>query len=292
MACSAERGDPFGGQVHIHQEPEHSSARYQHFIGGLQSPGGVSQGLIDIGSFQQGVGLKDPLPRLPTGQQTNNGGDGDPEPSDAGLTSHYGRIVGDAAEIHLSRLGEGCRPGRSPAGGQPELSGALRCPPMAPTTQAAPATTQQSSPPQEQCLLQLAVPYFSKRDSATWQGHRMGFSSTCAMAVAFLRPGCLAGGGQPDDHCLALVERFGHTTDATAQLQAMERLEIQSTFRTDGCIEEVIAQLGLGIPIPVGWLHHGPVSAPIGGGHWSLVVGWDPPAAGPPSDLSWRVWPP
>jgi hypothetical protein len=32
----------------------------------------------------------------------------------------------------------------------------------------------------------------------------------------------------------------------------------------------------MGIPVPVGWLHKGPVNAPSGGGHWSLVVGWDP----------------
>lgn len=38
----------------------------------------------------------------------------------------------------------------------------------------------------------------------------------------------------------------------------------------------MIAQLRLGFPVPVGWLHHGPVEAPSGGGHWRLVVGWDP----------------
>lgn len=27
---------------------------------------------------------------------------------------------------------------------------------------------------------------------------------------------------------------------------------------------------------PVGWLHQGPISAPPGDGHHSLVVGWDP----------------
>ncbi len=26
----------------------------------------------------------------------------------------------------------------------------------------------------------------------------------------------------------------------------------------------------------MGSLHKGPISAPAGGGHWSLVVGWDP----------------
>jgi hypothetical protein len=102
----------------------------------------------------------------------------------------------------------------------------------------------------------------------------MCFSSTCAMAAAHLKPGCLAGGSQPDDRYLALVERFGDTTNAQAQVRALERLGIQATFRIDGCIEQLIAQLG--IPITAGWLHRGHVSAPSGGGHWSLVVGWDP----------------
>jgi hypothetical protein len=125
-------------------------------------------------------------------------------------------------------------------------------------------------------LLTLPVPYFCQRDSATLQGHRMCFSSTCVMAAAYLKPGCLAGGGQPDDHYLALVERFGDTTNSQAQVAALQRLGIQANFRTDGRIEQLIAQLRSGFPIPVGWLHHGYASAPRGGGHWSLVVGWDP----------------
>jgi len=124
--------------------------------------------------------------------------------------------------------------------------------------------------------LSLAVPYFSQRDSASAQGDRMCYSSTCAMAAAFLNPGCLDGQGQRDDRYLALVQRFGDTTNSQAQVAALRRLGIQATFRTDGRIEQLIAQLQLRIPIPVGWLHHGPVNAPRGGGHWSLVVGWDP----------------
>ena len=33
-------------------------------------------------------------------------------------------------------------------------------------------------------------------------------------------------------------------------------------------------QINLGRPVAVGWLHHGPVSAPSGGGHWSVVIGF------------------
>jgi len=104
----------------------------------------------------------------------------------------------------------------------------------------------------------------------------MCFSSTCAMAAAYLKPGCLVGAGQLDDRYLSLVQRHGDTTDPAAQIQTLRGLGIQAELRTDGRIEQLIAQLRLGIPVPVGWLHHGPVSAPSGGGHWSLVVGWDP----------------
>ncbi len=33
------------------------------------------------------------------------------------------------------------------------------------------------------------------------------------MAAAYLKPGCLAGAGQQDDRCLALVQRHGDTTE-------------------------------------------------------------------------------
>jgi hypothetical protein len=122
----------------------------------------------------------------------------------------------------------------------------------------------------------LQVPYLCQRDSVTAQGSRMCFSSTCAMAAAYLKPGCLAGASQLDDRYLALLQRHGDTTDAAAQIQSLRSLGIQAELRTDGRVEQLIAQLKLGYPVPVGWLHHGPVNAPSGGGHWSLVVGWDP----------------
>ncbi|MBV2350373.1 lysozyme [Synechococcus sp. HK05] len=125
-------------------------------------------------------------------------------------------------------------------------------------------------------LIQLPVPYLSQSDSVTGQGSRMCFASTCAMAASFLRPGCLNGSGQLDDQFLALVQRYGDTTNADAQVAALQSLSIQARFRTDGAIDDLIHQLEFGIPCPVGWLHKGPASSPTGGGHWSLVIGWDP----------------
>jgi GH24 family phage-related lysozyme (muramidase) len=125
-------------------------------------------------------------------------------------------------------------------------------------------------------LIQLPVPYLSQNDSATGQGSRMCFSSTCAMAAAFLKPGSLKGSGQLDDQFLALVQRHGDTTDANAQVAALQSLGIKARFRTDGAIDDLIHQLQLRIPCPVGWLHKGSAASPTGGGHWSLVIGWDP----------------
>lgn len=135
-----------------------------------------------------------------------------------------------------------------------------------------PAPTHTATSP----ALALVVPYFSQNDSTTAQGPRMCFSSTCAMAAAHLRPGCLDGAGQADDRYLQRVWRHGDSTSASAQVAALAELGITARFRCDGRIEHLIAQLQRGIPIPVGWLHRGAVEAPQGGGHWSLVIGVDP----------------
>ena len=124
-------------------------------------------------------------------------------------------------------------------------------------------------------LTQLAVPYLSQNDSATGQGARMCFSSSCAMAAAYLKPDALRGSGQIDDRYLAVVQRYGDTTDPAAQVSALRSLGIEARFQTDGSLNDLIDQLKRGLPCPVGWLHHGPVSAPTGGGHCSLVIGWD-----------------
>lgn len=138
------------------------------------------------------------------------------------------------------------------------------------------STSTTSALPGGRRRLQLEVPYFTQLDSASGQGPRMCFSSTCAMAAEYLRPGCLAGSGQQDDHHLRLLQRSGDTTSATAPVRTLKALGIGASFRNNGSLSDLHEQLERGIPCPVGWLHHGSVSAPRGGGHWSLVVGWDP----------------
>lgn len=102
----------------------------------------------------------------------------------------------------------------------------------------------------------------------------MCFSSTCAMVAETLRPGVLAGSGQPDDRYLRRLQQLGgDTTDVAAQIRTLRSLGFEATFRQDMGEALVESELVAGRPVPVGWLHHGPVTAPRGGGHWSLIVG-------------------
>jgi hypothetical protein len=130
--------------------------------------------------------------------------------------------------------------------------------------------------PKPKAFIDLNVPYYAQLDSVTGQGFKMCFSSSCAMIAEFLKPGCLTGrGGQPDDAYLGIVERFGDTTGSVAQTKALNTLGFKVAMRFNGNISDLVARLRAGSPIAVGWLHHGPMTAPVGGGHWSVVKGWD-----------------
>jgi hypothetical protein len=121
----------------------------------------------------------------------------------------------------------------------------------------------------------LSVPWFSQLDSSTDQARRMCFSSSCAMLLAFLRPGALSG-ANGDDQYLQRVLRYGDTTDAAAQLQALASYGIEAEFTQKASFQTIEAQIAAGIPVPCGYLHRGPVENPGGGGHWLIVVGHTP----------------
>jgi len=125
-------------------------------------------------------------------------------------------------------------------------------------------------------LVQLNVPYLYQLDSEIeGQAGRMCFSSTNAMLVEYLRPGAIRDSGQADDAYLQQVLEFGDTTSAEAQIRALSSYGIEATFRQDGTTAEAKDLLRLGLPVPVGVLHHGSVDSPSGSGHWLLLVGFD-----------------
>jgi len=92
----------------------------------------------------------------------------------------------------------------------------------------------------------LPVPWFAQLDSATDEGRRMCFSSSCAMLLAFLKPGVLYG-LNGDDQYLARVNQFGGTTDPAAQIQALASYGITARFSNQASFSTLEDQIVVGI---------------------------------------------
>ena len=133
---------------------------------------------------------------------------------------------------------------------------------------AKPEASPTPSKPAGSVLLQ--VPYEAQNDNRSGTGWRECFSSSCAMVARFY--GKVSG----DDEYNAIRSRFGDTIDSSAQLRALGSLGLQAAFRQNGDAASLERLIRDGRPVPVGWLHKGPISAPSGGGHWSVVVGFTP----------------
>ena len=114
----------------------------------------------------------------------------------------------------------------------------------------------------------LKVLWQSQLDNKSGTGYRECFSSSCAMLAMHWNKVA------NDDAYNAIRSRYGDSTDAQAQLLALRSLGLKANFHTDGTPAKLEAEIDAGRPVAVGWLHHGPVSGPSGGGHWSVVIGY------------------
>ena len=114
----------------------------------------------------------------------------------------------------------------------------------------------------------LDVPYYSQRDNYR-DANRTCFSSSCAMLLKYLKPNSI----KNDDDYIKTVFNIGDTTEASVQLKALKQYGISASFKQNCGWSDIDAQLTKGIPVPIGILHHGPVSAPTGGGHWLIIIG-------------------
>ncbi len=114
--------------------------------------------------------------------------------------------------------------------------------------------------------------YYPQTDSATSHGDRMCFSSTCAMAIKYLRPDALKGSNADDDY-LRTVLKYGDTTLSTSQIKACQQYGVFASFYQKGTRQALLNELKAGYPVAVGILHKGHVSKPVGGGHWMLLIG-------------------
>lgn len=133
------------------------------------------------------------------------------------------------------------------------------------SAEAAPAPPGAASKPTGSIL--LTVPYEYQNDDPN--GWRQCFSSSCAMVARYYKK--IAS----DTEYNVVRSKYGDTTDAGAQLRALISLGLKAQFQQNGSAQTLEKLLREGRPIPVGWLHHGPSSAPSGGGHWSVVIGYN-----------------
>ena len=130
-----------------------------------------------------------------------------------------------------------------------------------------PAKTAPTSPPTTS--VNLKVPYEYQLDNGP-TGYRECFSSSCAMVARYWNK--IAG----DYEYNRIRRQFGDTTDPQAQLLTLKTLGLRATFEMEGTTAILENLLRSGLPTPVGWLHRGPVTAPSGGGHWTVVSGFTP----------------
>ena len=127
---------------------------------------------------------------------------------------------------------------------------------------------QDEKPAETSNAVLLKVPYQSQLDNESGTGYRECFSSSCAMVAMYY------GRVADDDEYNLVRAKYGDSTDAAAQVAALKELGLVAKFITNGTTFDLRRILDEGRPVPVGWLHKGPVGAPTGGGHWSVVIGY------------------
>jgi len=116
----------------------------------------------------------------------------------------------------------------------------------------------------------LPVPFFPQTDNYA-SPHSTCNSSSCAMALEFLKPGSL-NGPKGDDAYLRRVLDLGQSTDHNVQTKVLQSYGVYSTWSQTLSFADLDRELGLGKPIVIGILHRGTLSRPTGG-HIVVIIG-------------------
>jgi hypothetical protein len=116
----------------------------------------------------------------------------------------------------------------------------------------------------------LPVIYMSQRDNYR-DASRTCFSSSCAMMLKFLKPNSIKG----DNDYIRVVFGYGDSTNSSAQLSALGHYGVNAKFITNGSRDLIKKQIDAGKPVPAGFLHHGNVKNPQGGGHYLCIIGYN-----------------
>lgn len=115
----------------------------------------------------------------------------------------------------------------------------------------------------------LNVPYDWQLDNGSGQGFRECATSSCGMVALYW------GKITSVDAYGKVRSRYGDTTDIQAHVAALRSIGLDVRFVTNGTAKLLETEIEAGRPVPVGWYHKGLVSAPSGGGHWSVVIGFN-----------------
>lgn len=129
--------------------------------------------------------------------------------------------------------------------------------------------------------MKLPVPYFSQIDNDSnlfGDGSRQCCMTSNAMAANFIladrgleslsQRAKRLGLNEPESAYGQILNKYGDTTDHTANTQALTELGLQSYFSTSLSIENAIASLDNKLPMPIG-LHY------KNSGHIVCLVGYD-----------------
>lgn len=139
------------------------------------------------------------------------------------------------------------------------------------------ATWAKTFSPEKTSVNPLVRPYCSQLDNGP-EGWRQCQTSSIAMELIGLRtPGIV-----DDLDYLKIVNKYGDTTLQASHQKALQELRVPYVFsRKWGSPNAIKAAIDSGKGFVAGILHHGPVSAPTGGGHYILIYGY--------TDKAWMV---
>jgi hypothetical protein len=135
--------------------------------------------------------------------------------------------------------------------------------------QGSPAATAPAAPRPTNPL--TGFPWFPQLDNGP-EGFRQCQTSSIAMCLAYLG----VAGIRDDLDYLRVVQRHGDTTSQAAHQAALRALGVSARFVKNCSASQAQAEIRAGLPVAMGVLHHGPVSAPSGGGHWIACYGFAP----------------
>lgn len=115
-------------------------------------------------------------------------------------------------------------------------------------------------------------PYFSQINASDGpEGWRQCQTSAIAMCLTYLG----VGGIKDDTDYLKVVRRHGDTTSQATHQAALQELGVKARFVQNCSASQAQAEIRAGLPLAMGYLHRGGVSAPEGDGHWLACCGFD-----------------